>query len=120
MTVLLVAVGAALGALARHLTQHLVATRRPSTFPWAVLAVNLVGSLLLGAVLAAAQDGGLPDQLATGIGVGFCGALTTYSTFSYDTLRLVEERTYALAVASVLLNVVGSVLAAAAGWALLS
>jgi CrcB protein len=120
VTALLVAVGAALGALARHLTQHVLATRRPSKFPWAVLAVNLVGSLLLGAVLAAAQDGGLSDQLATGLGVGFCGALTTYSTFSYDTLRLVEERTYVLAVASVLLNVVGSVLAAAAGWALLS
>jgi len=118
--VLLVALGAALGALARHLTQHVVATRRPSTFPWAVLAVNLVGSLLLGAVFAAAQDGGLPEGLATGMGVGFCGALTTYSTFSYDTLRLVEERAYALAATSVVLNVVGSVLAAAAGWALLA
>ena len=117
---LLVALGAALGALARHLTQHVVATRRPSTFPWAVLAVNLVGSLLLGAVFAAAQDGGLPEGLATGMGVGFCGALTTYSTFSYDTLRLVEERAYALAATSVVLNVVGSVLAAAAGWALLA
>ena len=120
MTALLVALGAALGALARHLTQHVVATRRPSRFPWAVLAVNLVGSLLLGAVVRAAQDGALPDALATGIGVGFCGALTTYSTFSYDTLRLIEERAYALAAASVGLNVVGSVLAAAAGWALLS
>lgn len=120
MTVLLVALGAALGALARHLTQHVVATRRPSTFPWAVLGINLVGSFLLGAVVAAAQDGGIPDELATGIGVGFCGALTTYSTFSYDTLRLIEERSYALAAASTAVNVVGSVLAAAVGWTLLS
>ena len=113
---MLVVLGAMIGAPLRYLTDRAVQRRHDSAFPWGTLTVNVAGSFVLGALTGAA----LPDPVAALGGVGLCGALTTYSTFSYDTLRLVEERSYALAAASTALNVVGSVLAAAVGWTLLS
>lgn len=117
MTVLLVALGAAIGAPARYLADRAVQARHDSLFPWGTFAVNAVGSFLLGLVASAAAAGGVGQDVVAGVGTGFCGALTTYSTFSYETLRLTEERAHAEA----LLNVVGSVVAglgaAALGWA---
>ncbi|MEO3867649.1 fluoride efflux transporter CrcB [Nonomuraea sp. B12E4] len=103
MTMLLVALGAAVGAPLRYLTDRLIQARHDSAFPWGTLAVNLTGSFLLG-LLA-----GLPADAAWSalLGTGFCGALTTYSTFSYETLRLAQDgsRFYALA------NIIASVVA---------
>ncbi|HEX4816802.1 MAG TPA: fluoride efflux transporter CrcB [Nonomuraea sp.] len=103
MTLLLVALGAAVGAPLRYLTDRLVQTRHDSVFPWGTLAVNVAGSFVLGMLT------GLPvgPGLSAALGTGLCGALTTYSTFSYETLRLAQEgaRFYALA------NVVASVVA---------
>ena len=101
MTILLLAVGAAIGAPLRYLVDQLVRARHDSVFPWGTFTVNVTGSLTLG-VLA-----GLPAPTgATAlVGVGFCGAFTTYSTFGYETLRLLQDgaRLYAVlnAVASV-------------------
>jgi fluoride exporter len=95
MNVLLIAAGAAIGAPLRYLVDRLVQSRHDSVFPWGTLAVNVTGSLLLGFLV------GLPANPAVmaALGTGFCGALTTYSTFSYETLRLAQEgaRFYALA-----------------------
>ena len=84
MTVLWVALGAALGAPARYLLDRAVQTRHDSVFPFGTLLVNVIGSLLLG-FLAALPATGPVMAIA---GTGFCGALSTYSTFSYETLRL--------------------------------
>ena len=114
MTWLLVALGAAVGAPARFLADRAVQAWQDGRFPLGTLAVNVVGSFVLG-LLAGAGAGTDTRALA---GTGFCGALTTYSTFSYETLRLAEGGRPALAA----LNVAGSVLAglgaAAAGVAL--
>lgn len=103
MTLLLVAIGAALGAPARYLTDRFIQSRHDSVFPWGTFTVNVAGSLLLGFLA------GLPaDATFTAlVGTGFCGALTTYSTFSYETMRLAKTGNgfYALA------NAIGSVLA---------
>lgn len=103
MTFLLVALGAAVGAPLRYLVDQAVRARCGTGFPWGTLTVNLFGSFLLG-LLAGWPAGPGPAALA---GTGFCGALTTYSTFGYETLRLLEEDARLLAAA----NVLGSVLA---------
>jgi fluoride exporter len=95
MTIVLVALGAAVGAPLRYLTDRLVQSRHESAFPWGTLTVNLIGSLLLGFLT------GLPAAPAVSalLGTGLCGALTTYSTFSYETLQLARDglRRHALA-----------------------
>ncbi|MEU4802588.1 fluoride efflux transporter CrcB [Actinosynnema sp. NPDC023587] len=109
MTALLVFSGAAVGAVARYLTDRAVRSRHRSAFPWGTLTVNVVGSFVLGCVAGAAP------AWAALLGTGFCGGLTTYSTFGYETVRLLEERAYRRACANVVLSVVAGVGAAAAG-----
>ena len=115
MTVLLVALGAAVGAPLRYLTDRLVQARHDSVFPWGTLAVNTVGSFLLGLLAAGLSAHGLPPQAMAVLGVGFCGALTTYSTFGYETVRLVEDGAWFYACANVLASVVAGLGAAFCG-----
>lgn len=93
MTVLLVAAGAAVGAPLRYVTDRAVQARHDSMFPWGTLSVNVAGCLLLGLLTA------MPVSTVTAalLGTGFCGALTTYSTFSYEVLRLMQRRAWLLA-----------------------
>lgn len=108
MNWLLVAVGAAIGAPLRYLTDRTVQSRHDTLFPWGTFAVNVTGSLILGLLTGAATAGAASSHLQLLLGTGLCGALSTYSTFSYETLRLAEDgaRFYAAA------NVVASVIAA--------
>lgn len=115
MTVLLVALGAALGAPARFLTDRWVQSRHDSVFPWGTFAVNVVGSFVLGVVIGGAAAGGVSPAVATALGTGFCGALTTYSTFGFETVRLAETGALRYAVANVLLSVLAGLTAATAG-----
>ena len=117
MTVLLVMAGAAVGAPLRFLTDRWVQGRHDSVFPWGTFAVNVVGSLVMG-VVSGAVGAGAPVAWRNGLGTGFCGALTTYSTFSYETLRLAEEDARLLAVVNVVGSVVAGVAAAFLGVAL--
>jgi CrcB protein len=120
MTWLLVAVGASVGAPARYLVNRglhdLLVSRRALGFPWGTLVVNLVGSALLGWVLAAAQEGSLSRTGVALLGTGFCGAFTTFSTFSWETDSLVDEGANWLAATYVVVSVVGCVSAAALTW----
>ncbi|MEO3815182.1 CrcB family protein [Plantactinospora sp. B24E8] len=85
MTWLLVLLGGAVGAVCRFGVNWLVELRsRPS--PWATFTVNLVGSFLLG--LLAGLGASLPGWVGVLLGTGFCGALTTWSTFAHETVRL--------------------------------
>jgi CrcB protein len=104
---LLVVVGAAVGAPVRYLTDRAVQTRHDTVFPWGTFAVNVSGSLILGLLTGAVSAGAAGSHLQLLIGTGLCGALTTYSTFSYETLRLTQTGAGLYAAA----NVVGSVLA---------
>jgi fluoride exporter len=111
MTVLLVALGAAVGAPLRYLTDRGIQARHGSAFPWGTLTVNVAGSLLLGLLI------GLPvgPALAALLGTGFCGALTTYSTFSYETLRLTRGGRPGTAVANVVISILAGLGAAYLG-----
>lgn len=114
MTVLLVALGAAIGAPVRYLTDRLVQGRHDSVFPWGTFVINLAGSAVLGFLAALPAD----PRLMALAGSGFCGALTTYSTFGYETLRLAESGARFLAFANVAASVVGGLGAAYCGMAL--
>lgn len=111
MTVLLVAAGAALGAPLRYVTDRAVQAHHDSAFPWGTLAVNVVGCWLLGLLTAMP----LGADLAALVGTGFCGALTTYSTFSYETLRLVQDRAWLLATFNVVVTLLTGLGAAYCG-----
>lgn len=113
--VLLVALGAAVGAPARFLTDRWVQSRHDTVFPWGTLTVNVIGSFVLGVVLGGAAAGGVPDAVVAGLGIGFCGGLTTYSTFSYETVRLAESGSGRYAVANVLVSLAAGLLAALLG-----
>lgn len=113
--VLLVALGAAVGAPARFLTDRWVQSRHDTVFPWGTLTVNVIGSFVLGVVLGGAAAGGVPDAVVQAVGIGFCGGLTTYSTFSYETVRLAESGSARYAVANVLVSLAGGLLAALLG-----
>lgn len=91
MTVVMVLVGGAIGAPLRYLTDLFVQSRHDSVFPWGTFTVNVVGSLVLGVAAAATSELAAPTWVLTLVGTGLCGALTTFSTFGFETVRLLEE-----------------------------
>lgn len=120
MTVLLVLAGGAVGAPLRYLTDLFVQARHDSVFPWGTFTVNAVGSLTLGGLAAAVTNAGAPEWLLTLAGTGFCGALTTFSTFGFETVRLLEDGSWVEALANVTASLVVGLAAVFAGWALVS
>jgi fluoride exporter len=120
MPVLMVFLGGMLGAPLRFLTDKAVQRRHDSVFPWGTLVINISGSFILGALGAASVHHHLPADLSLLLGTGFCGGLTTFSTFSFETVRLMEDGSLAEAG----LNAVGSLAlglaAAALGYGLLT
>ncbi|MEU3554382.1 fluoride efflux transporter CrcB [Streptomyces fragilis] len=120
MNWLLVIAGAMVGAPLRFLTDRAVRLRlRPdAVFPWGTFTVNVAGSLVLGLLTGAAAAGASGERLGLLLGTGLCGALTTYSTFSWETLRLAEDGSPALAVANALGSLAAGLGAMYAGVAL--
>ncbi|MET9558001.1 fluoride efflux transporter CrcB [Streptomyces sp. NPDC006645] len=114
MNWLLVVVGGAIGAPLRYLTDRMVQTWHETLFPWGTFAVNVAGSLVLGVLAGAAVS----SAAYTLLGTGLCGALTTYSTFSYETLRLAERGKPLLAGAYVTGSLLVGLGAVWAGWEL--
>jgi CrcB protein len=114
VTVLLVFLGGAAGAPARYVLDRLVARRAGGVFPWGTLTVNVIGSVILGALAGAGVGGGAQALLGTGV----CGALTTFSTFGYETVRLAEDGAFGAAGRNVVVSLVlGLAASAAAFWA---
>lgn len=115
-----VAAGGALGSVGRYLLGAFIQGRAAPGFPMATLVINVAGSFLLGLILQAALEGtGMSPATRLFLATGFCGGFTTFSTFSYETLRLVEEGEHAPAVAYVALSV-GLSVGAALGGAMLA
>jgi len=108
--VAMVALGGAVGAMGRFLLSHW----RTPRFPFATFMANVSGSFLLGFLAAGSSE----SPLLLLMGVGFCGSLTTFSTFSLDTLVLARERRRGTAVVNVIASVAACVAAVAAGLAL--
>ena len=115
MNWLLVVLGAAVGAPLRYLTDRAIQARHDSVFPWGTFVVNVTGCLILGLLTGAASTGAAGPHLQLLLGTGLCGALTTYSTFSYETLRLTEAGAGLYAAANVVASVAAGLGAAFAG-----
>ena len=102
MTVVGVAVAGALGALARYGLGGFIANRNHGAFPIETLVINVTGSLVLGFLFVLLTERFLPHPaLRTALTVGFLGAYTTFSTFSLETFRLIEDGAIGLAVLNV-------------------
>jgi CrcB protein len=111
--VTLTLVAGALGAVARFLLDSSIKQRWRSPFPWATLIINVTGSLLLGVLAGLVLFHGQPSAWQTVVGTGFCGGYTTFSTASFETVRLIQQHRRTLA----LLNAVGSLVVSVAGCA---
>jgi fluoride exporter len=120
VSLLLVILGGMLGAPARYLTDRAIQARRDAVFPLGTLTVNIAGSFILGALVAASRHLDLPNPVLLLVGTGFCGALTTFSTFSYETIRLLEDGSLLEAVGNTVISLIAGLAAAAGGYLLLA
>jgi CrcB protein len=82
---------AAVGAPLRYLVDGYIGGRAQGVFPWGTLVINATGSLLFGVITGLALYHAFPQTSKVILGTGFCGSYTTFSTFSFETVRLVEE-----------------------------
>jgi CrcB protein len=103
--VLWIGAGGFAGALARYWLAGVIAARAGVVFPYGTFVINLSGSFALGLLMGLIEQQAIPPVTRLAIGTGFLGAYTTFSTFTYETMRLIEEGSLLLAS----LNVVGSV-----------
>jgi len=103
-----------LGACARFMGDGLIRTVLGRNFPWATMIINVVGAFFLGVITAFALHHDASDMKII-LGTGFCGGFTTFSTASFEAVRLVEEKRFAAFALQLGGNLVFSLLAAAAG-----
>jgi CrcB protein len=109
---------AIVGACGRYLLDGFVQDRSSGEFPWGTWVINVSGSFVLGLFTGLALYHALPADAKAVLGTGLCGAYTTFSTFSFETLRLAEGGDSRAGLRNVVLNTGGGLLAAAAGLAL--
>lgn len=116
---LLVALGGAVGAVSRYLLSGWVARlTHESPFPWGTFAVNVVGSLLLGLLMGAGSEGRwlVSPTVRVLVGIGFLGALTTFSTFSYETIEALRVGDLRIALLNVAGNLAATLVACSLGF----
>ena len=107
MKFLIVAMGAGLGGGLRYWLSNYIARVLPIFFPYGTLAVNIIGSIILGILIFGFEEkGNLSISMKLFIGVGFCGGLTTFSTFSLETFNLLKNTEFLLAGLNIFANVV--------------
>ena len=118
ITLIEVGAGGLVGAPSRFILDQVVNSRTRAVFPWGTYIINASGAFILGLISGLVAYQGLGHTPSAVIGTGFCGAYTTFSTFSWETVRLIEEGTPTAAA----WNIVGSLLlglaTAAAGMAI--
>lgn len=118
--VLLVGAGGFFGSIARYLTVISVDRKVNSVFPFGTLTVNILGSLILGVVLAllSRKTGNYSDQWRLFLGTGFCGGFTTFSAFAVENLNLLQEKFPSSAFLYIIASLAGGLLAVWSGFAI--
>jgi CrcB protein len=116
---LMIAVGGAIGSCARYELGALIARRYGTVFPWGTFVINVTGSLILGFFLALALERvELDPRWRFFVAVGICGGYTTFSTFAWETVQLIDGRNFLLAALNAGGSAVAGVIAVVAGAAL--
>jgi len=123
ITYLWIALGGALGSVGRYWLSGLVANRFGETFPWGTLVINVTGSFVIGIIGALASPEGRMDSQSRAFAtqflmIGVCGGYTTFSSFSWQTLRLLQDREWLYAGGNVILSVILCMVAVWLGYAL--
>lgn len=113
-------VAAGIGAPSRYLIDGWVQDRTGGAFPWGTFVVNVTGCLLLGLLTGLGLYHGLSDSVRTAVGTGGLGAYTTFSTFTYETVRLAEEGAVNDAARNAVASFAVGLLAASLGFALIA
>lgn len=114
-TLLAVALGGGVGALGRYALSSWVQNALGAGFPWGTLGVNVTGSFLMGVLAGALQRGALPPEFQTLAAVGILGSFTTFSAFSLENVRLLQEGAWGRALAYMALSVGVGILAVLMG-----
>jgi CrcB protein len=118
-TCFLLTLGGALGTCARYFLGVFVASKLGVSFPWGTFAINVSGSLVIGAFMAvSAERFSIDPRWRLFVATGFCGGYTTFSTFAYETVQLMSGKQWGLALANAGGSVLASVIAVIAGAAL--
>jgi len=113
-----VCLGSAAGGGARYLVSGWALRVFGSSFPYGTLAVNFLGSMLLAALMFASVEAtAMSPAVRLALTTGVMGGFTTYSTFSYETMRYVQDGAWTVAIANVLITVVTCLAASLLGWA---
>jgi len=116
-TALAIGSGGFIGAISRSYINGLISHKIPHTLPFGTLGVNLLGSFIMGLLMAYFMYSTLfPTHVKSFLTTGFLGALTTYSTFAMESFLLFNGGSILLALTNMTLNVVGSVLMAGSGY----
>ncbi len=115
MNFILVMLGGAVGSAARYLVGRLTLGWLGPNYPWATLTVNLLGGFLMGALVGTLARTGGSEHTRLLVGVGVLGGFTTFSSFSLETVNMIEHGDWGMALTYALISVIGSVLALFAG-----
>ena len=113
-----ICLGSAVGGGARYLVSGWALKVLGPAFPYGTLAVNVIGSFLLAGLMFAGVEAALmPATVRLALTTGVMGGFTTYSTFSYETMKYLQDGAWGVAVVNVLVTVVGCLVACVLGWA---
>ena len=109
---LIVALGSGIGGMLRYYISDIVQKNSASLFPFGTLTVNIIGSFIIGLVIFYLDSLKIiSSEMRLFLTIGLCGGLTTFSTFSYETVKLFQDSEFHLAGANILLNVILTIIA---------
>ena len=120
MIPLVIFLGAGIGGVARYTIGGLIQNAAGSTFPMGTLVINVSGSLLVALVYGILESVPAPPEWRAFLGIGFCGGYTTFSTFSYETVRLLQDGEWERASLYIMTSVFLSIFAAVIGFRLVA
>ena len=118
MTLVIIALGGAVGSVSRYLLGAVVQRAFHAGFPLGTLAVNVIGCLLVGALTRYFLHSQTELQLRAGLIIGLCGGFTTFSAFSIETIGLIQGGEWVKAAGYVAISLIGCLGATAAGYSL--